>query len=108
MIIFTDKFIPERFSGMTYGPIALIRPHCKDDIGLIEHEKVHIDQWCRTLGFHSFMYLFSKSYKLKAEVEAYKEQIKYYKEDKTKLFAGYLCSNYGFKITLNEAIALLK
>lgn len=109
MIFYTNRFIPERFAACTRGPFIFIRPEYRDDIGLLEHEKTHVKQWYRTLGLHSFLYLFSKNYRLKSEVEAYRQQSKF-TEDPHKFikFAELLSMNYNLPITQPDAYYLLK
>jgi len=93
MVIYTNWFIPKRFAAYTIGVLILIRPKYKNDKGLLEHEKVHVRQ---------FLHL-KKSWGLTAEVEAYREQLKYYEDDRSWLFARHLASLYGFSITMEEA-----
>ena len=106
-VIYTNHLIPNTFAGQTIGPFILIRPSHKDDTGLLEHEKVHVRQFWRTLGLFGIGYLLSKKYRLKIEVEAYKEQLKYYPTDKKALFAYYLATKYNLDITQEEALKLL-
>ena len=40
----TEKIV-NGFGGTAQGPIIRILPKYKDDIGLLEHEKVHVRQW---------------------------------------------------------------
>lgn len=105
-VIYTNKLIPAKFAAKTIGPIILMRPQYKDDTGLLEHEKVHVRQFWSTLGLFGIPYYFSKKYRLKYELEAYKEQLKYYKEDKRSLFAYYLSTKYDLDITHEEALKL--
>jgi hypothetical protein len=42
------------------------------------------------------------------EVEAYKEQLKWYQDDRTETLAKALATKYRLNITLEEAKALLK
>jgi hypothetical protein len=107
LIFITNKFIVEGFAGCAMGPVILIRPEYKNDIGLLEHEKVHRKQWLRTFSIHSFLYLWSDKYKLSAEVEAYKEQAKHYLDDRRPKFAEYIASRYGLMVTKEEALELL-
>jgi hypothetical protein len=109
-IISTNKFIPARFSAYTIGFIILIRPEYRDDIGLIEHEKVHVHQFWRTLGLNGLFYWLSKRKRLEYEVEAFRKQLEYAEEPSTsrKLFAVYLASNYKLDISKEEAIILLE
>lgn len=107
-IIYTDKIIPERFSAYTIAFLILVRPKYRDDIGLIEHEKIHVHQFWRTFGFNGLFYFFSKKKRLQYEVEAYRKQLEFSPEPGTskKLFACYLASNYKLDITKEEAIKL--
>lgn len=106
-VIYTNRFIPSRYSGFTLGPLILIRPKNRDDVGLLEHEKVHVRQFWRTLGLSGIGYMFSKRLRLKAEVEAYREQLKHYAVDRKPLFAHYLATKYNLGITQEEALLLL-
>ena len=106
MIFYTNRFIPERAAGCARGPFIFIRPEYKNDIGLIEHEKVHVEQWYRTFGFHSLLYLISKKYRLKSEVEAYKKQLEYSPRE-ADLYALFISTNYNINITKDEAKKLL-
>ena len=106
-VIYTNSIIPDKFAGLTLGPIILIRPQYVNDTGLLEHEKVHVRQFWRTLGFFGIRYFLFKKYRLKYELEAYKEQLKYYPTDKRSLFAHYLATKYNLDITQEEALKLL-
>ncbi len=108
MIIFTDSFIPTRFAGYTIGPFNLIRPKYKNDIGLIEHEKTHSKQFWNTLGVAMLLYTFSKTYRYKYELEAYRVQLKY-SPDAAAKFANMLANCYNLQISETKALAdLLK
>lgn len=76
LLILTDV-MDIHSNGQANGPVVRIRPAYRDDEGLLQHELIHVRQWWRTLGLHSLLYLCSKKYRLKAEVEAYREQIKW-------------------------------
>jgi hypothetical protein len=106
MIFYTTKFL-KGFAGITYGPVILIHPDYKDDIGLLAHEKEHVKQWFRTLGLHSFLYLLSDRYKLWAEVQAYRVQLKHSPGNEER-FARFIAEKYGLDITIAEALELLK
>lgn len=107
MIFFTTNFIPDNAAGCTRGPLIFIRPEYKNDKGLIEHEKIHRWQWFRTFGLHSFLYLLSDVYRLAAEVEAYREQAKYYNNDRRELFAEFISRDYGISVSVSNALKLL-
>lgn len=104
MIIYTD-YMPARFSGYNLGPITLIRPRCKDDIGLHAHEEVHRNQFWRN-PFMGLFYLFSKQSRQGYEVEAYRAQLVLC-PGSVVIFAGYLSRNYSLGITAEEATRLL-
>jgi len=108
MIFYTDFLIPDIYAAYTRGPLIFIRPEFKKDVGLLEHEKVHRRQWFRTLGLHPLLYRLSKKYRLKSEVEAYREQMKHYPDDKSTLFSHYLSTNYDLDLTEQDALELLK
>lgn len=108
MVIFTNRFIPEQFAGYTVFCFALIRPEYREDLGLIEHEKTHVKQFWRLPFIHGLRYRFSKSYRLNCEVEAYKEQLKHYKVDRTYLLAKHLVDHYNFDLSIKDAMTLLK
>lgn len=108
IIFYTDKFVPTWAAGCARGPLIFIRPKYKNDIGLRMHEWTHVKQWLMTFGVHSMLYLMSKRYKLWAEVQAYKEQLKFCLTDKSELFAGFISSNYGLDVTKEEVLILLK
>jgi hypothetical protein len=108
MIIYNDFFVPRRFGAITIYPFIFMKKKFKDDIGLRKHEEVHLKQFWPSFGMFWPMYLLSKKYRLKVEVEAYKEQIKWYDDDRSELFAEYLSTKYMLDITKEEALSLLK
>lgn len=105
LIIYTD-LMPERFSGYTLGPIVLIRPRCRDDQGLLQHELVHVRQFWRTFGLFGIPYWLSRTRRFEYEVEAYREQLKY-SPGRQALFARHLARNYDLGITESQALAAL-
>ena len=105
LTIYTD-LMPLRFSGYTLGPIVLIRPRCRDDQGLLQHELVHVRQFWRTFGLFGIAYWLSKSRRFEYEVEAYREQLKY-SPGRQALFARFLANNYDLNITEPQALAAL-
>ena len=106
-VFYTDNFIPARFSGITFGPFVFIRPSCKDDNGLLQHELTHVKQFWNNPLFGLF-YAFSKTDRLNYEAAAYREQLKYYPDDRTDIFAQFLVNNYNLNITIDQAKASLK
>jgi hypothetical protein len=112
MIIYTNH-VPEGFAGCTNGFIIRIRPEYKDDKGLEAHEKRHVKQWLQTLGLHSLLYCIPK-YRLWAEVDAYKEQLKVamFRSDHqtgyfARIYAERIATKYNLNVTAVEAYKLL-
>lgn len=63
--------------GYSFGPINFIKRDYRGFDGWEIHEKTHSAQFYRTLGLHSILYAIDPSYRVKAETEAYANQIRY-------------------------------
>lgn len=111
LTFFVDN-LPNNMGGkvLVYWPIATIRilGKYRDDEGIYQHELLHVKQFYCTLGLHCLLYKFVPEYKLWAEVEAYKKQLKYYPDDKSELFAEFISTRYGLKVAKEYALWLLK
>lgn len=104
MILYTN-IMPRRFAGYTIGPLVLIRPGYKADVGLHAHEAVHVAQfWSNPLM--GLFYMFSKKARLRYEVEAFRAQLNL-SPGREQRFAGFLATNYGLELSTDEALALL-
>lgn len=103
-VIYTNRLIPDRYDAYTIGPIILIREHQVGNRGLLEHERVHVRQFWRTLGMCGIGRLLSRRYRLRCEVEAYREQLKWTGPAHVAAFSYYLCRNYGLDITHEQAM----
>lgn len=108
MIFYTNFLVPGNSAAITLGFIILIRPQYKGDVGLIKHEQVHVKQFWKSWCTFPVMYILSKKYRLAAEVEAYREQLRYYPDDRSKTFARYIANNYVLNISETDALKLLK
>ena len=78
-----------------------IIPKDKDKIGILKHELKH---FYRTFFTHFIMYKFSKKYRYRAELEAYAEQIKYYKYtslDQANWIVNSLMYGYNLNMDIN-------
>jgi hypothetical protein len=103
LTIYTDN-LPPNVGGTAQAFVVKIRPKYKDDVGIHDHEYVHVKQWYRLLfiwllavglavvsewlpleyagvaiagvGLHGLLYLLIPSYRLEAEAEAYAAQVK--------------------------------
>lgn len=105
LVIYTDR-LPAGVAGAANGPLVRIRPAYRHDAGLHAHEYRHVQQWylvsvmtvvllavlllvCggvqgtllalwpAALASHSLAYLLWPRYRLWAEVDAYRVQMRY-------------------------------
>lgn len=107
LVFYTDR-IPDKFGGYSIGPIILIRPKYRDDKGLLAHELVHRRQWFTSVGMSTLLYAMSRGYRLWAEVEAYREQLKHYPDDRSWKLAEALATKYDLNLTREEAHSILQ
>jgi hypothetical protein len=110
-IRYTDD-MPKDTGGYARAWLIRIRPRYKDDKGIHNHELCHVAQFWRTCGLHGLFYLLSKKYKLNAEVEAYREQLKYEPaatdpEHYRDMYAGFIADNYNLDISKGEVLKIL-
>ncbi|KWR89746.1 hypothetical protein [Cupriavidus sp. IDO] len=105
LLIETRWLIPRGFDGFTPGPVILVRPGASD--ALIEHEKVHVRQFWRSWGLMGVLYLASRRWRLRYEVEAYREQLRHSAPDAAHGLARVLARKYRLKISESEAYRLL-
>lgn len=134
MLIITDRFIPERFAACTKGFVVLVRPKYKDDTGLIAHEYLHVRQWLwlslfgipvwmllEWAGLHEYsplaiisfglqplLYTLVPAFRLWCEVECYKLQATYYKDDRRAHFAKFISTKYDLDISIEDALKKLQ
>ena len=108
LTIYSARFVQPGFAATTRGPVIFVRPEYRNDRGLLEHERVHVRQWLRTLGMHSLLYALSKDYRLGAEVEAYREQARHYPDDRRPMFARAIAEKYGLDISPDAALKRLQ
>ena len=91
-----SKSVRGGFAGMSYGPIVLIDPSYRDDVGLHQHEYSHSLQWLivtflsamflgiisvicgidpvimiAAISVHGALYTMSQKYRLACELHAY-------------------------------------
>lgn len=107
-LTYTDD-MSEGVGGYAKFWFIYLRPKYVDDRGILEHEKYHVQEFYKTLGFHALLYLCSKAYRLRSEVGAYKEQLLYppYTPGNKEMFARFISEDYGLNITKDEALRLL-
>ncbi len=99
-VIWTDNMADWQ-DGVTWGPIVRIRPKCREDEGVYQHELIHVKQWFLTLTLHWFLYAF-RWYRLWSEVQAYKVQTQYGMS--LELAADHLAQYYDLNITKDRAL----
>lgn len=126
-----------RQAGRAIGPLAIIHPDYAGDIGLLEHEKEHVEQWLlagalaaalaaiigslaalpdawlaglAAAGFaaHPLAYALVPAYRLWAEVAAYRVQAGWYVDDRRLLFARFIAERYRLDVSAAEALARLR
>lgn len=128
----TEKIV-NGFGGTAQGPIIKILPKYKDDIGLLEHEKVHVRQWYAWLALglligtlltllvspslwplfglapflHSLLYKFVRLYRRWCEVQAYRKQVAVGGYSSNEFVVTMLVEKYGLDLSVDEARALL-
>ena len=109
-ILFSPRSNPYK-RGASWGPFIIIGKDFKKDEGLIQHELVHCRQWYVTLGMSFWLYLFSKKYRLWAEVSAFAKQASMYtgeiREDKILFFTECIVNNYGLNVTSHKVREML-
>ncbi len=102
--------MPEGFGGYTENWWIKIRPKYQDDPGILEHEKCHVRQLWRTLFMHNLL-LNMNWYRLRCEVEAYKEQLACppanNQESYRVQYAEFISTKYGLDISVEGARKLL-
>ena len=106
LVFYTNLFVPKRFAGITLGFIILIRPEHKNSKDIIAHEWVHVRQFWKNPLF-PILYLLSPKFRLKSEVEAYRESIATIGKQHAWAFARHLSSGYKLDISPEEALRLL-
>ena len=110
LVVYTKR-VPKGSAGCANGPVIRILPSHENDEGLLQHELTHVQQAYRLLFiFHALLYYFSNSYRLQAEVDAYRKQLEYCtdKAYSANLFAGFICWNYNLQADRQEVEAMLK
>lgn len=98
--------LKDGFAGITNGPFIKIKKAYRHDLGLHAHEITHVKQWYRTFGLHSFLYKVSDTYRLKAEIEAYRSQLDYCIGNYDWVYLR-LLNNYDLDVSMEELKELI-
>ena len=110
LVFYVDK-LKSGFAGFTNAFVVRILKSKINDRSILEHELTHVKQWYRTLGLHGILYLVSKKYRYRAELEAYRHQLKFVKNKylSADRFASYISRKYNLNVPKSKAlIDLLK
>lgn len=131
-ISYTKK-LANGFGGTAQGPLIRLLPKYKDDVGLLEHEKVHVRQWYVLLTLvlllsalvilmvssslwpvcglalvsHQLLYKFVRPYRHWSEVQAYRRQIGIGGYASNEFAVNALAEKYDLNLSADEAEALL-
>lgn len=75
-------FIPKKgnilgFEAYNFGFIIICNSDFQNDLSIVNHELKHSEQFFKSFGAHIFLYYFSKKYRYKAELAAYKVSVQY-------------------------------
>ena len=105
-MIIKTTLIRKPFQAISVWPVILVLPDHANNVGLIEHEMVHYREQAWIAPLWWLRYALSKSFRLEAEVRAYKRQIEV--GGITRLTAAAMLLNYGLGITLEQALQLLE
>jgi len=89
--------------------IHLRKKYKETDFGILAHELTHARQYSRLLWLHLLLIYFSDKYVLFIELDAYREQIKYYNYTNKSQYLWIVNAlinpnKYGLKISATEAI----
>jgi hypothetical protein len=133
-LTFYTKTLPPNVGGCANGPVIRLLEKYRHDEGLYRHELLHVKQWATfawlsiplayalyhfgyfdfiglavlPCALHNALYRLIPRYRLLAEVSAYKEQSKFYPDDRREFFAEYLAEYYDLNITPEQALKHLK
>ena len=128
LTFYTNRFLPSWAGGKAIGPVIILRPKYKGtDEGIYQHELQHVKHWfvisaiaCGLLylihpalgpagiGVYGLLYLLIPEFRLWAEVDCYKKQMRFYEDDRTLLFAAAIAARYKLRITESVAASLLR
>lgn len=110
---YTNDGVPEGSAGVARGWMIRIRPQYKNDEGLLQHELCHVRQfWVRGPFFHSLRYLWSQAYRLRCEVEAYREQLRFPpasgRDEYRLLYTDFIVNNYGLDVSRQDVARMME
>ena len=98
-VFYTDIGVSEGSAGGAHNSVICIRPKYRGDVGLLEHERIHVRQFWRNPILFNFRYAFGRHYRLQYEAEAYAAQANCYADDRVPVLAARLANKYDLGIT---------
>lgn len=104
-MIVQTKFILNGFAAFSCWPFIFVLPNHAGNMGLIEHETVHYNEQAWMTPVWLLRYFLSKSFRLAAEVRAYKRQIAV--GGISMDAASMMLLRYDLGITQQEAVGIL-
>lgn len=125
--------LTNEFGGTAQGPLIKMLSKYKDDMGLLEHEKMHVRQWYAVLGFglllstlltllvsqslwplyglapvlNQSLYKYLRPYRRWCEVRAYRKQIETGGYTNNDFAVNALANKYDLGLSVDDARALL-
>jgi hypothetical protein len=106
MIIKTTLLVPKPYWAITVWPFIFVRPEYAADKGLMVHENIHYQEQGILVPIWWIKYAFSKTFRVAAEVRAYKAQIA--AGGVSLPIAASWLTTYDKSLTTEKALQLLK
>lgn len=132
LVRYTDE-LAKGFGGLSQGPIIKLLSKYRDDVGLLEHEKMHVRQWYSVLAIgllictllmllvspslwpmygaalflHQMFYKCVRPYRRWCEVKAYRKQIEVGGYISNDFAVAAIVEKYDLGLSVDEARALL-
>ena len=93
LLVQSSLLVPKRFDAKCFGPlIAFKNKHSFNDSALVQHELEHSKQSYRLPVLHFLLYMLSKEYRYKSELDAFVMQLKYYSKAEQLSLVSYFTS----------------
>jgi hypothetical protein len=104
-MIIKSNLVPKPFYAFTAWPFIVVKPEHADNVALIAHEMVHYKEQAWITPIWWLRYALSKTFRIAAEVKAYKVQI--IMGDMTPAQAAGWLMKYDSSLTIEAATELL-
>ena len=111
-VLWTNSFLHDWMGGRSFGYFCIIRPKYLEngDTGILAHELKHSAQFWSMFPIYGLRYLFSDSFRLRAEAEAYASQLACYPYRKNRVarFVDSIATKYDIDASHDEIEAVLR